>query len=331
MIIDKNKKIFIAGSSGMVGNAIKKVLIKNIYANSPCEENILCPKRNKLNLLDFEEVKSWFSLMKPNIVIIAAARVGGILANSTKPYEFIFENLRIETNLIEASRQFGVKKILFLGSSCIYPKLCEQPIKEEYLLESYLEPTNQWYAIAKIAGIKLCEALNLEYGIDAISIMPCNLYGIGDNYDPESSHVIPGLINKFYTAKKNNYKEVTCWGTGQPLREFLYVDDLAEACLFCLNNWSISDIYSSNENSSKKLSWLNVGSGSEISIKNLAEKIANLIGYKGQIIWDKKMPDGTPRKLLDNSRIKSLGWSPKINLDEGLIYAINDYKKYINN
>ncbi len=204
MIINSTEKILLTGSNGMVGNAIQKILKKQIYNKSIFEKNLLCPKRKELDLLDFEAVKSWFALNKPNTLIIAAAKVGGILANSSKPYDFIFENLRIETNLIEASRLFGVKKILFLGSSCIYPRLSKQPIKEEYLLESPLEETNQWYALAKISGIKLCESLNLQYGVEAISLMPCNLYGKGDNYNPETSHVIPALINKFYTAKEKN-------------------------------------------------------------------------------------------------------------------------------
>lgn len=322
-----DEKIFIAGSTGMVGSAIKRKILKQFYDKDNVEEKLLCPNRNELNLLDFRDVKSWFSINKPKIVIIAAAKVGGINANNTKPYEFIYENLVIQNNLIEASKQFGIKKLLFLGSSCIYPKMCKQPIKEEYLLENSLEPTNQWYAIAKIAGLKLCEALNVEYGLDFISLMPCNLYGVGDNYNLTTSHVIPALINKFYTAKIKNKAEVTCWGTGKPLREFLYVDDLAEACIFCLKNWKISDENSPRNSSYKKLAWLNVGSGSEISIRKLAEKIADLVGYKGNIYWDSNKPDGTPRKLLDISKIKALGWEPKTKLDDGLLLAIDDFKK----
>ena len=317
-----NERIFIAGSNGMVGSAIKNLLNKKGYGNSKFGGELLCPCRKELNLLNFDEVKKWFKNNQPSIVILAAAKVGGISANSTKPYEFIYENLNIQTNVIEASRLTGVKKLLFLGSSCIYPKYSKQPIKEEYLLTSELEQTNQWYALAKIAGIKLCEALNLQYGFDAISLMPCNLYGIGDNYDPISSHVIPALIHKFYTAKKKNQSKVVCWGTGNPLREFLYVDDLAEACIFALNNFSLT-----KDDSLKKTSWLNVGSGNEISIKRLSEIIVELVGYEGKVVWDDKMPDGTPRKILDSSKMKSLGWEPKIKLKKGLKLAIKDYVK----
>ena len=320
-MMELNERIFIAGSNGMVGGAIKNLLNKKGYGNSKFGGILLCPCRKELDLLNFDEVKQWFLKNKPSIVILAAAKVGGILANSTNPYQFIYENLKIETNVIEASRLHGVKKFVFLGSSCIYPKLSEQPIKEEYLLKGELEPTNEWYAIAKIAGIKLCEALNLQYGVDAISLMPCNLYGINDNYDPNTSHVIPALIHKFYTAKQKKQPEVVCWGTGSPLREFLYVDDLAEACIFALNNFSLKE-----DDSLKKTVWLNVGSGNEISIKRLSEIIIELIGYEGKVVWDDTMPDGTPRKILDNRRIRSLGWQPKIDLYQGLKLAIDDYK-----
>lgn len=327
--MNSDEKIFIAGSTGMVGSSIKRTLIKKVYGNKNFEGKLLESNRNELNLLNFSDVMSWFSLNRPNIVIIAAAKVGGINANDSEPYEFIYENLAIQTNLIEASKQYGVKKLLFLGSSCIYPKMSKQPIKEEFLLESKLEQTNQWYAIAKIAGLKLCEALNKQYGLNFISLMPCNLYGYGDNYNLKTSHVIPALINKFYSAKIANEEIVTCWGTGKPYREFLYVDDLAEACLFCLKNWDITSENAPLDSSNKPLSWLNVGSGSEITIKKLAEKIAHLVEYKGKIRWDKNMPDGTPRKLLDITKIKELGWEPKINIDEGLKLAFNDYKKNV--
>ncbi len=324
-----DEKIFIAGASGMVGSAIKRLLTKKGYGNKKYGGKILCPNRFDLDLLDYELIKKWFSLNKPSIVIIAAAKVGGILANSTQPYEFIFENLKIETNIIEASRLFGVKKLLFLGSSCIYPKFSRQPIKEEYLLSGELEKTNEWYAIAKIAGVKLCEALRVQYDFNSISLMPCNLYGVGDNYNLETSHVIPALINKFYSAKINRLKKVTCWGTGSPLREFLYVDDLAEACIFMLKDCSQSENKLLFDDYMKKFSWLNVGSGHEISIKNLAEMIAEIIGYQDEIFWDKRKPDGTPRKILDNSKIQSLGWEPKIKLEDGLRIAIEDFKKNI--
>ena len=325
--MNHDEKIFIAGASGMVGSAIKKLLTKKGYGNKKYGGEILCPNRFDLDLLDYALVKKWFSLNNPSIVIIAAAKVGGILANSTQPYEFIFENLKIVTNIIEVSKLFGVKKLLFLGSSCIYPKFSRQPIKEEYLLTSDLEKTNEWYAIAKIAGVKLCEALRVQYEFNSISLMPCNLYGIGDNYNLETSHVIPALINKFYSAKINRLKKVTCWGTGTPLREFLYVDDLAEACIFILKDWSGSEGKLLFENYMKKSSWLNVGSGNEISIKDLSEMIAEIIGYQDEIAWDKTMPDGTPRKILDNTKIKSLGWEPKIKLEDGLRMTIEDFKK----
>ncbi len=325
-MMNPNEKIFIAGANGMVGSAIKRTLIKEGYGNKEHGGEILSPSRKKLNLLSFNEVEDWFKMNKPSIVIIAAAKVGGILANSTKPYDFIFENLKIQTNIIEISRKSSVKKLLFLGSSCIYPKRSSQPIKEEYLLDSQLEKTNQWYAIAKISGIKLCESLYHQYGINAISLMPCNLFGPGDNYDLSTSHVLPALIKKFQNAKDNKVDKVTCWGTGNPLREFLYVDDLAEACLFALNNWDITNKNAPLNDSSQKLSWLNVGSGKEISIKKLAETISYLTGYEGIIIWDKTKPDGTQRKLLDITKITKLGWTPKVTLKEGIKIAIEDYK-----
>tara|TARA_X000000950_G_scaffold41957_1_gene46120 strand:- start:7756 stop:8754 length:999 start_codon:yes stop_codon:yes gene_type:complete len=325
-----DEKIFLAGGNGMVGSAIKRILIKKGYGNPNEDGKIYSPSRTELDLMKYKEVEDWFIVNKPTIVIIAAAKVGGILANSTKPYDFIFENLKIESNIIELSRKFGVKKILFLGSSCIYPKFSKQPIKEEYLLESSLEITNQWYAIAKIAGIKLCESLYTQYGVNAISLMPCNLFGPGDNYNLSTSHVLPALIRKFQTAKNNNHEKVICWGTGNPLREFLYVDDLAEACIFALKTWDIKSEHAPVDESNNKLAWLNVGSGKEISIKELAEKISDLIGFKGKIIWDIDKPDGTPRKLLDTSKIRALGWEPEINLTSGIKLAIDDYKKSSN-
>ena len=324
-----DEKIFLTGGKGMVGSAIKRILIKKGYGNPELGGKIFCPTRHQLDLINYNDLEDWFRLNKPTVVIIAAAKVGGILANSEKPYDFIFENLKIETNIIELSRKYAVKKILFLGSSCIYPKFSKQPIKEEYLLESHLEATNQWYAIAKIAGIKLCESLYFQYGINAISLMPCNLFGPGDNYDLTTSHVLPALIRKFQTAKNNNQDQVKCWGTGNPLREFLYVDDLADACIFALKNWDITSKNAPLDSSKKKLFWLNVGSGKEISIRDLAEKISDLIKYEGEIIWDKDKPDGTPRKLLDSKRIRSLGWQPKVSLENGIKFAIEDFNKKI--
>ena len=325
-----DEKIFLTGGKGMVGSAIKRILIKKGYGNPELGGKIFSPAREEINLLNYENLESWFKINKPTVVIIAAAKVGGIIANSNSPYDFIFENLKIETNIIELSRKFQVKKILFLGSSCIYPKLSKQPIKEEYLLDSALESTNQWYAIAKIAGIKLCESLYSQYGINAISLMPCNLFGPGDNYDLTTSHVLPALIRKFQTAKNNNHEEVICWGTGRPLREFLYVDDLAEGCIYALKNWDITSKNAPLDNSNNKLAWLNIGSGKEISIKELAEKISDLIGFEGQIIWDKNKPDGTFRKIMDSGKFRSLGWSPKTTLTEGIKIAINDFKKNFN-
>ena len=325
--MDDNEKIYLAGSNGMVGSAIKRQLIINGYGREELGGRIYSPTSKELNLLKFKEVENWFEVNRPTVVIIAAAKVGGILANSDYPYDFIFKNIQIQSNLIEIARIFKVKKILFLGSSCIYPKLAEQPIKEEYLLDGYLEPTNQWYAIAKIAGIKLCEALYKQYGVNAISLMPCNLYGPGDNYDLKTSHVLPALIRKFNNAKDNNKKKVVCWGTGKPMREFLYVDDLAEACIFVLKNWDITNGNAPRDKYSQKLSWLNVGSGREISIQKLAETIAKLIGFEGEIEWDKTKPDGTQRKLLDITKISDLGWAPKTSLKDGIRYAIDDFKK----
>ena len=321
------EKIFLAGASGMVGRSIKKILLKNGYGNPSLGGKIFCPTREQINLLNYNALEEWYSVYKPTVVIIAAAKVGGILANSEKPYDFLLENLKIETNIIDLSKKYAVKKLLFLGSSCIYPKLSKQPIKEEYLLDSALETTNQWYALAKISGIKLCESLYIQYGINAISLMPCNLFGPGDNYDLRGSHVLPAFIRKFETAKINNEKEVICWGSGEPLREFLYVDDLAEACIFALRNWNITSDDAPKDSSSNKLAWLNVGSGKEISIKDLSFKISNLVGYGGKIIWDTGKPDGTPRKLMDTSKIRSLGWSPKTTLTEGIKFTINDFKK----
>ena len=325
-----SEKIFIAGGNGMVGSSIKRLLIKKGYGDKSFGGEILSPTRKELDLLKYKEVEDWFTKNKPSIVIIAAARVGGVLANSSKPYDFIFENLQIETNIIEASRKFSVKKLLFLGSSCIYPKSAKQPIREEYLLDSSLESTNQWYAIAKIAGIKLCESLYRQYGINAISLMPCNLFGPGDNYELTTSHVLPALIRKFQTAKNNNHEKVICWGTGKPLREFLYVNDLAEGCIYALKNWDITSKNAPLDDTNNKLAWLNIGSGKEISIKELAEKISYLIGFEGKIIWDKNKPDGTFRKKMDSDKFRSLGWSPKTSLTDGIKIAINDFKNNFN-
>ena len=304
----------------MVGSAILRSLRKSGYSE------IFSPSRKDLDLFDSEAVKKWFKKNKPEIVIIAAAKVGGIIANNKYPADFILENLKIQTNIIETSFENGIKKLLFLGSSCIYPKYSSQPIREEELLNNSLEPTNQWYAIAKIAGIKLCEALFLQHDFNAICLMPTNLYGPGDNYDLETSHVIASLIRRFYEAKITNQKEVLCWGSGTPLREFLHVDDLAEASKFVLENWDIKNANAPKDQNGNTLTFLNVGTGEDVSIKNLATLISNIIGFEGSIIWDETKPDGTPKKQLDISRIRAMGCHPKISLKDGLSNTINIYK-----
>ena len=324
-LLDKNVSIYVAGSTGMVGNAICQYLKNQGFTLE--KKNLLLTKRNELDLTDFREVEKWFSKNRPNIVIIAAAKVGGIIANKTKPVDFLLENLKIQNNLIEISWKYSVKRLIFLGSSCIYPKYCNQPIKEKYLLSDYLEPTNQWYAIAKIAGLKLCQAFREQYGFDAISIMPTNLYGPKDNYNLETSHVMAGLIRKFYEAKKNNIKEVICWGSGQALREFLYVEDFAEACFHILKYWEPNKSNSASKFKNNSINWINVGSDYEISIKELAEKISQIFRYEGNIIWDNNKPDGTPRKKLDNTNIYNLGWKPKTDLDQGIKKTIASFKK----
>lgn len=311
--ITEKDKILVAGSRGMAGSAICRSLLKKGYGNTIKSGELLLPTRNELNLLNFSDVIQWFDTNRPEIVIIAAAKVGGIYANSKYPTEFILENLKIQNNLIEASWKFGVKRLVFLGSSCIYPKHSIQPIKEEYLLQGGLEPTNEPYAIAKIAGIKLCQYLRQQYGFDAISLMPTNLYGPNDNYHHENSHVVAALIKKFADAKKNSYPSVTCWGTGEPLREFMHVDDLSSAIEFLIKEETEHDI-------------LNIGTGEEISIKNLAKEIKKVVGFKGKLIFNENLPDGNPRKLLDSSKINKLGWKHKINLRDGLEQTYVWYK-----
>jgi len=302
----------------MVGSAINRALLKKGYGNKSNGGDIFTPSRKELDFSNYEKLLNWFNKFQPSVVIIAAAKVGGILANKNNPYDFIFENLKIQINIIEICRICKIKKIIFLGSSCIYPKLSDQPIKEEYLLKSPLEKTNEFYAIAKIAGLKMCEALNLQYDFDAFSLMPTNLYGPRDNYNLENSHVLPALIRKFDEAKRNNLNQVKCWGSGKPLREFLYVDDLADACIFVLEN--INQREKKFENN-----WLNVGSEFEISIKNLAIKISKIIGFNGEIIWDLSKPDGTPRKKLDTSILENMGWKAKTNLNEGIAITYENY------
>ncbi len=328
--IKKSERIFIAGANGMVGNSIKRNLISSGYGLNEEKGLILTPSRQELNLLNYHEVENWFIKNKPTVVILAAAKVGGIQANYSMPADFILENLKIQNNVIENSLKANVKRFLFLGSSCIYPKYAKQPIKEEYLLEGPLENTNECYAIAKIAGLKLCEALRHQYGFDAISLMPTNLYGPGDNYHPKNSHVMAALISKFTKATIESNSFVECWGSGEPLREFLHVDDLGEAVVFCLENWDPKTENSPKDLYGNALNHLNVGTGKDISINQLAKKIAALSGFKGKIIWDNTKPDGTPRKQLDISKITQLGWYPKITLDQGIKQTINVYKKIIN-
>ena len=318
MLISHDSKIFIAGQSGMVGSAIKRVLIKKGY------RKLLCPTRKDLDLLNPNQVEKWFKDNAPEVVILAAAKVGGIYANNKFTADFIIENLKIQNNVIENAWKYKAKRFLFLGSSCIYPKLSNQPIKEESLLSGTLEKTNESYAIAKIAGIKLCTALKNQYGFDAISLMPTNLYGKGDYYHPLNSHVLPAMISKFYDAKIRGLKKVNCWGTGSPRREFLFVDDLAEASIFVLENISIDNetLYDDLGNFS---GILNVGVGSDISIKELAKLISSKVGFKGKIVWDSSKPDGTPRKLLDISKLKKLGWTSKTDLQKGIDLTLKSY------
>lgn len=307
MILNKTKKIYVAGHRGLVGSAIVRKLEAEGF------ENILTRTHSELDLTRQADVEKFFEEEKPAYVILAAAKVGGIYANDTYPADFIMKNLQIECNVIDAAYKNNVEKLLFLGSSCIYPRECPQPIKEEYLLSGYLEKTNEAYALAKIAGLKMCAFYNQQYGTDYISVMPCNLYGINDNFSPENSHVLPALMRKFHEAKIKNEPTVTVWGSGKPLREFLNVDDLADACLYLMEN------YTGNE-------FFNVGYGEEISILQLAEIMKKVTGFEGNIVMDSSKPDGTPRKLTDISKIKAMGWEPKISLEEGLKQTYEWYK-----
>jgi GDP-L-fucose synthase len=300
-------KIYIAGHRGMVGSAIFRALESKGYTN------ILVRTSKELDLRNQQDVAQFFASEKPEYVFLAAAKVGGIFANNTYRADFIYENSMIQNNVIHHAYLNGVKKLQFLGSSCIYPKLASQPLKEEYLLTGLLEPTNEPYAIAKIAGIKMCEAYRAQYGCDFISVIPTNLYGPNDNYDPENSHVLPALLRKFISAKRNGVSSVTIWGTGSPLREFMHVDDLASACLFLMENFSESGT-------------VNIGVGKEITILDLAKLIKQIIGYEGEILTDTTMPDGMQRKLLDSSKLTNLGWSAKISLLDGLKNVVEEIK-----
>ena len=320
-LIDKKDKIFISGHKGMVGSALVRKFKELGY------HNLVFASKEVLDLRDSNKVKNWFNENKPDITIIAAAKVGGILANDSYPYEFLLDNIKIQNNLIENAWRVGVKRLLFLGSSCIYPKFSEQPIKEEYLLKGELEPTNEWYALAKICGIKLCQALRIQYNFDAISLMPTNLYGPGDNYHKTNSHVMASFIRRFCEAKKFNLDQISCWGTGSPFREFLHVDDLANACLFALENWNPSSSDAPLDENKKPLYWLNVGSGKDISIKDLASLISKLVNYKGEILWDGSRPDGSPKKLLSIDKFRKMGWEPKIDLETGISNTIETYNR----
>jgi GDP-L-fucose synthase len=304
----KSTKIFVAGHRGLVGSAIWRELTSQGYTG------LLGRSRSELDLLNPQAVLQFYQQEKPELVFIAAAKVGGIHANNSYPADFLYQNLQIQNNLIHGAHVAGVKKLLFLGSSCIYPKLAPQPLKEEYLLSGPLEPTNEWYAVAKIAGIKMCQAYRRQFGSDFISAMPTNMYGPNDNYDLNNSHVLPALIRKFHEAKVRGDKEVICWGTGKPLREFLYADDLARACVFLMENY-------------REEQFINVGFGSDLSIKELAETVKRVIGFPGEIVWDSSKPDGTPRKLMDSSRLFALGWRPQVNLEEGIRLSYQDFLK----
>ena len=317
--LKKESKIFIAGHRGMVGSSIWRNLEEKGFTN------LVGKSSNELDLRVQSDVEVFFEIEKPDVVIDAAARVGGILANNSYPYQFLMDNLQIQNNLISTSLNYDVKKFVFLGSSCIYPKISDQPIAETSLLTGALEPTNEWYAIAKITGVKSCEAIRKQYGKDFVCLMPTNLYGFNDNFDLATSHVLPAMIRKFHDAKMMQKDFVELWGSGKPLREFLFVDDLAEAVFFTLNSILPENLY-------------NVGYGSDISIEDLANKIKEIIGFVGRILWDSTKPDGTFKKLMDSTKMKSLGWSPKVDLDEGILKTYNwflsnlhNYKKVIIN
>lgn len=306
--MDKQSKIYIAGHRGLVGSALMRELTKQGY------RNIITRSHTELNLIDQAAVTKFFAAEKPEYVFLSAAKVGGIGANSTTPAEFIYQNLMIGTNIIHSAYKNGAKKLLFLGSSCIYPKLAQQPIKEESLLTGELEPTNDAYAMAKITGIKMCQAYNKQYGTKYISVMPTNLYGINDNFNLKTSHVFPALIRKFHEAKVNNEPTVTVWGTGTPVREFLFVDDLAAACVYLMNTYDDGKI-------------VNIGTGIGVTIRELAESIAKVVGYTGKLVFDPSKPDGTPVKINDVTYLNSLGWKAKINLLQGIKLTYEWYKK----
>tara|TARA_R110002072_G_scaffold289873_4_gene457238 strand:- start:491 stop:1441 length:951 start_codon:yes stop_codon:yes gene_type:complete len=310
--MNKNHKIYIAGHKGMVGSAVWRTLEKKGY------KNLIGRSSNELDLRNQQAVSDFYKLEKPDVVIDAAARVGGILANNDYPYQFLMENMQIQNNLIDGALQSGIEKFIFLGSSCIYPKFALQPLKEEYLLTDSLEPTNEWYAVAKITGVKACQAIRKQFKKDYVSLMPTNLYGYFDNFDLQTSHVLPAMIRKFHEAKNNNNSDVVLWGSGTPMREFLFVDDMAEAVVYALENKLPEYLY-------------NVGSGKDITIKELAETIQKVVGHSGEIIWDSDKPDGTPRKLMDVSKMKKIGWEYSTELKEGVEKTYEWFLKNIEN
>ena len=304
----QDSAIFVAGHRGLVGSAIWRELERQQFSN------LIGRTRQELDLLNADAVREFYKTARPEYVFVAAAKVGGILANDTQPASFLYQNLEIQNNLIHGAYEAGVKKLLFLGSSCIYPKLAPQPLKEIYLLTGPLEPTNEWYAIAKIAGIKMCQAYRRQHNCDFISAMPTNMYGPNDNYDLQTSHVLPALIRKFHEAKAAGSPKVTCWGTGKPMREFLYSDDFARALIFLMQDYSEEQ-------------FINVGYGSDVSIRDAAEMVKRVVGFEGEIVWDTTKPDGTPRKLMDSSRLFAMGWRPKVDLESGIRLAYKDFLK----
>jgi GDP-L-fucose synthase len=308
MKMKPDASIYVAGHRGLAGSAIWRELERRGF------RHLIGRSHEELDLLHTATVQKFYTEEKPEYVFVAAAKVGGILANDRRPAEFLYQNLQIQNNLIEGARLTGVKKLLFLGSSCIYPKLAPQPLKEDYLLTGPLEPTNEWYAVAKIAGLKLCQAYRRQYGCDFISALPTNLYGANDHYDLQNSHVLPALIRRFHEAKATHASSVTCWGSGTALREFLHADDLGAACVFLM------DTYSDEQ-------FVNVGSGTDVSVRELAETVKRLVGFRGEILWDKTKPDGTPRKLMDSSRLFGLGWRPQVDLETGIRLAYEDFLK----
>jgi GDP-L-fucose synthase len=308
MTMQKNARIYVAGHRGLVGSAIWRELERQGFTN------LIGRTHAELELLDAAAVRKFYAEARPEFVFVAAARVGGILANNNHPAQFLYENLEVQNNLIHGAYEARVTKLLFLGSSCIYPKHAPQPLKEEYLLTGPLEPTNEWYAIAKIAGVKMCQAYHRQYGCNFISAMPTNMYGPNDHYDLQNSHVLPALVRKFHEAKATGAKEVVCWGSGEPRREFLYADDLGRACVFLMEKYDEEQ-------------FINVGFGSDVTIRELAETVQRIVGFTGEIIWDRSKPDGTPRKWMDSSRLLALGWKPQVTLEQGIALAYADFQK----